>query len=473
MKKGFKLKNMTAIIACLAVTAMFVCCKDDDNGNGNGNDGNTPPVLTTSAASDVTATTAYIGGNITDAGKPEYILRGVCYDIYQLPTTNNTPVQGTGTGNFKIQVSGLTPNTTYYARAYAINVTGTVYGDEVSFKTLLGTPTLTTTAATAVTYSTATLGGNITNAGTPAYTERGVCYATTQNPTTGNNKTPVEGTGTGSFSIGVSDLIANTTYYVRAYATNIHGTVYGNELSFKTQKHQGEPEMVFVEGGTFVMGGTMYSDEQPIHQVTLSDFKIGKYEVTQGQWEAVMGRNPSYFTNGDNYPVENVSWNDIVGTSGSYMELNGIKYYANGFIYKLNQLTGKQYRLPTEAEWEYAARGGKQSNGYTYSGSNTVGNVAWYRDNSGGSTHQVGTKQANELGIYDMSGNVYEWVGDRYGGYTSGAQTNPTGPATGSARVLRGGSWIYTARFCRVSLRYFYTPGYRNSFLGLRLVVLP
>ena len=233
--------------------------------------------------------------------------------------------------------------------------------------------------------------------------------------------------------------------------------------------------MIAVQGGTFTMGctseqgGDCWGDETPTHQVTLSDFYIGKYEVTQGQWKAIMGNNPSYFTRGDNYPVENVRWNDIVGTSGATMVIKNITYYANGFIYKLNQLTGRQYRLPTEAEWEYAARGGRSSNRYKYSGSNTVGNVAWYWDNSDSRTHAVGGKSANELGIYEMSGNVWEWCSDWWGNYSSNAQTDPTGPSTGSIRVFRGGGWYDYARYARVSFRINYWPSYNYYNLGFRL----
>jgi formylglycine-generating enzyme required for sulfatase activity len=204
-------------------------------------------------------------------------------------------------------------------------------------------------------------------------------------------------------------------------------------------------------GATSEQGSDAYSDEKPAHRVTVSDFYIGKYEVTQAQWKAIMGSNPSKWT-GDNLPVENVSWNDI-----------------QEFIQKLNQKTGKKYRLPTEAEWEYAARGGNKSRGYKYSGSNDIGTVAWYSSNSGDKTHPVGQKQPNELGIYDMSGNVWEWCQDWYGDYSSASQTNPTGPSSGSYRVLRGGSWNDYTGGCRVSSRTCNTPSSRGSYNGFRL----
>ena len=215
--------------------------------------------------------------------------------------------------------------------------------------------------------------------------------------------------------------------------------------------------MVHVEGGTFTMGATSeqgsdaYSDEEPAHQVTLSSFSIGRYEVTQEEWEAVMGSNPSYFK-GMKLPVEYVSWDDC-----------------QDFIRKLNELTGKQFRLPTEAEWEYAARGGNKSRGYKYAGGSDLGSVAWYEDNSGGNTHEVGQKQPNELGLHDMSGNVWEWCQDWYGSYGSSSQKNPQGSSSGSHRVHRGGSWYCYAGDCRVSNRGSDAPDYRNDDLGFRL----
>ena len=217
--------------------------------------------------------------------------------------------------------------------------------------------------------------------------------------------------------------------------------------------------MVYVSGGTFTMGATSeqgsdaYDDEKPTHSVSLSDFYICKYEVTQDLWEEVMGSNPSNWK-GDNLPVESVSWDDC-----------------QTFIRKLNALTGKNFRLPTEAEWEFAARGGNNSRGYKYAGSNNIGDVAWYDGNSGSKTHVVGAKSPNELGIYDMSGNVYEWCQDWKGSYSSAPQMNPTGAGNGWYRVLRGGSWFNGAKDCRSSYRDYDAPGDRNFHCGLRLVL--
>ena len=218
-------------------------------------------------------------------------------------------------------------------------------------------------------------------------------------------------------------------------------------------------EMVKVEAGSFNMGATPemenpFDSEKPVHRVTLTNnYYIGKYEVTQALWQAVMGSNPSYFK-GDDLPVEQVSWNDC-----------------QDFISKLNAMTGKRFRLPSEAEWEYAARGGNKSRGYQYSGSNVLSDVAWYSGNSSSRTHAVGTKQPNELGIYDMAGNVWEWCQDWYGSYSSSPQTNPTGAVYELYPVYRGGSWNSSARDCRTSYREYFTPVFRNIDLGLRLVL--
>ena len=217
--------------------------------------------------------------------------------------------------------------------------------------------------------------------------------------------------------------------------------------------------MAYVQGSTFTMGATSEQgsdaedDEKPAHSVTLSSYYIGKTEVTQELWQAVMGNNPSRFK-GNRKPVECVSWDDC-----------------QTFISKLNSLTGKKFRLPTEAEWEFAARGGIKSQGYKYSGSNTLGDVAWYEENSGDTTHDVGTKSPNELGLYDMNGNVWEWCSDWYGDkyYSSSPSNHPTGPSSGAYRVLRGGSWYSIANLCRSSDRGGSTPVDRGDNMGLRL----
>ena len=222
----------------------------------------------------------------------------------------------------------------------------------------------------------------------------------------------------------------------------------GKTVSFK---------MIRVAAGTFQMGSnTRFSNEQPFHNVTLTnDYYIGETEVTQELWEAVMGSNPSSFKDAQN-PVENVSWDDC-----------------KTFINKLNSLAGQRFRLPTEAEWEYAARGGNKSSNYTYPGSNNLKDVAWYKDNSNSKTHSVKTKAPNELGIYDMSGNVWEWCEDWYDEsyYKNSPTTDPTGPASDSFRVYRGGGWLNFATDCHSAYRGFGMPSGTGDSLGLRLAL--
>ncbi len=225
--------------------------------------------------------------------------------------------------------------------------------------------------------------------------------------------------------------------------------------------------MMPVEGGTFMMGATAEQDsdgnerERPVHQVTLDTYFIGQTEVTQALWMAVMGENPSHFI-GELNPVENVSWDDC-----------------QQFISALNELTGRSFRLPSEAEWEFAARGGNQSQGFKYAGGDLIDNVAWYSGNDSwvlrGSgaygTHAVATRMCNELMLFDMSGNVHEWCQDWYGGYSSESQVNPAGAVLGTERVYRGGSWYFDEWFCRVSFRNGVAPGYMSYGIGLRLAL--
>jgi formylglycine-generating enzyme required for sulfatase activity len=237
------------------------------------------------------------------------------------------------------------------------------------------------------------------------------------------------------------------------------------------QRHPAEPEMVEVEGGTFVMGCLQEEegcedDESPPHDVTVSSFYISKYEITQAQWDLIMetniqqqrdkvGSGVSLYGEGDNYPVYYVSWTE-----------------AQEFLLRLNHATGKHYRLPTEAEWEYAARGGKHSNDFKYSGSNNIYDVAWFSYNSHGQNHPVGTRKANELGIHDMSGNVWEWCLDWSADYPSSPQRDPMGASSGIYRIFRGGGWANAAVACRVTNRINSSPDSRYFSVGFR-VVLP
>ena len=288
---------------------------------------------------------------------------------------------------------------------------------------------------------------NSTPSGATLYID-GVANGTTPyagNLTVGNHTLRMESEGKkAEKTVSISQTGGETSFTLSFEPPIKNFTETVNGVSF---------DMVAVKGGTFSMGSESGSDnEKPIHSVTLSEFSIGKTEVTQTLWQAVMGNNPSYFK-GDNLPVESVSWNDC-----------------QAFITKLNQLTGKNYRLPTESEWEYAARGGNQSKGYKYVGSDNIDEVAEYEGNHNKTTKPVGGKKPNELGLYDMSGNVWEWCNDWYGTFSSSAQTNPIGVPSGSLRVFRGGSLSNGAFYCRSAYRSTYYPSYSGYNLGLRLV---
>ncbi|MBN1648963.1 MAG: SUMF1/EgtB/PvdO family nonheme iron enzyme [Spirochaetales bacterium] len=231
---------------------------------------------------------------------------------------------------------------------------------------------------------------------------------------------------------------------------------------------------VLVRGGTFQMGSNDTDCEKPVHSVTLPDFAISRYEVTQGLYKKIMGGNPSdtKWGIGDNNPVNCVSWYDAVKFCNKLSESEGRTpaYTISGTNVSWDR-NADGYRLPTEAEWEYVAKGGNSSRNYTYAGSGSIGNVAWYRDNSGNRTHPVGQKQANELGLYDMTGNVWEWCWDWYGSYQSGSVSYPVGASSGSYRVLRGGSWYGIASYCRAAIRHRDAPDDGFSGYGFRLVL--
>jgi len=250
-------------------------------------------------------------------------------------------------------------------------------------------------------------------------------------------------------------------YVIKSFvltANSAESEELNTEWLLDMKPRSGVPEgMVFVKGGCFQMGNTFGdgdSNEKPVHEVCVDGFYMAKYEVTQKEWQEVMGNSPSYFKGCDNCPVEQVIWND-----------------AQEYINKLNQKTGKRYRLPTEAEWEYAARSGGKSE--KYSGDNDIDTVAWHGYNSGGKTQPVGAKQPNGIGIYDMTGNVWEWVQDWYDSdyYKNSPKDNPKGAGSGQYRVLRGGSWSSIPWDLRASYRLWYEPTGRDYDIGFRLLL--
>ena len=336
-------------------------------------------------------------------------------------------------------------------------------------------PTVATQEIEEVTTNSAKVVYNVVEDGGAEVASHGVCWSTSQEPTIEGNKTN-EGNGVGTFASQLQDLESNTTYYVRPYAINSVGVSYGEEKSFTTSEEVIPFEnktvtvngvtftMVAVEGGVFHMGAQnsdpnelnydaeAWDREAPVHLVTLSDYYIGETEVTQELWNAVMGSNPSTFV-GTQRPVEQITW-----------------YLCQSFILELNRLTGMKFRFPTEAEWEFAAKGGNKSEGYYYSGSNIIDEIAWYSAD-GKKTHEVKTKLPNELGIYDMCGNVMEWCYDIFGDYSSESQTNPTGAPSGTDCIVRGGCCLSNANYCRTTIRSFFHPGGQSYGIGFRLAL--
>lgn len=444
----------------------------------------TLPALSTVTVSEIGISKVSLTCTVVDNGDGKVSDCGFCYGLSANPTINDNKVSyGASNSAFGRTVTGLSENTLYHVRAYATNEAGTAYSSDMTFTTLEVTaPAVSGITLGTISNTSAVFTATVTSLGNGTLADAGFCYSTSSFPTVSDKKlscgkvTSLTKTATG--------LIPETKYYVRAYAINEKGTTYGAENSFTTTKQEVNPyttltvetsygsttlDMAKVTGGTFDMGAQSTSvaqsnydanadnDEKPIHSVTVSTFYMSKTTVTQYLWYVVMGSYPdisSTYGRGDNYPIYNVS----------YLQ-------CEQFITKLNSLTGKKFRMPTEAEWEYAARGGINKSNTKYSGNSIVGTVAWYNGNSGGKAHPVAQKAANELNIYDMSGNVWEWCSDWYGNYSSAAQTNPTGASSGLGRVIRGGSYDDAATECRVSVRS--NAPITSSFptLGLRLVM--
>ena len=347
--------------------------------------------------------------------------------LFPLSSVSNVSIYGTGQEQISVSASSLTLNADDAMKTVTVTTNVFAYAVSVSESWL--------TVTTAV----STSGNKYISVG-----------AEPDHGTTAR-------TATITLTAGAATATVNVTQNGATVSATKSFTVTGNGKTVTFN-------MKLVEAGTFQMGSDAadaFDWEKPVHSVTLTkDYYMGETEVTQALWYAVMGQNPtsdgsqweSTYGLGDSNPAYYVSWNDC-----------------QTFISKLNALTGVTFRLPTEAEWEFAAKGGNKSQGYTYAGSNKLGDVAWYSGNSSSKTHEVATKAPNELGLYDMSGNVWEWCQDLYGSYSSSAQTDPTGPTSGSLRVLRGGSWDSDAANCRVADRGWTYATYRSGNLGFRL----
>ena len=425
-------------------------CKDKDSDQQDES-----PEITNLVVSEVTETTAKCTFSISLAGAVQKA--GVIYNPNSSLPEDSPEVSTTSVanGNISLMLNDLNSNTYYYYKAYITTSGGVnIYSTLYLFKTD-PPPLEVSTPLIEVEYQAATYRFDVISKYTWAITSN-QSWCTVQ-PASGDGNTEIKVSVSENLTGGARSATLTVT------ADNLTRQVIV-EQAFPTFSNI-EPEMVFVRGGDFTMGCTSeqsndcYDDEKPAHQVSISDFYICKYEVTQAHWRVVMGDYPSYFK-GDSLPVENVSWNEV-----------------QEFISRLNNLSGKQYRLPTEAEWEFAARGGNSSKGYRYSGDNDIDAVAWYWNNipsqtrgeEGYGTQPTGLKSPNELGLYDMSGNVLEWCEDWYGGYDDAIQTDPTGPVSGSYRVVRGGSWNSGEQGASVSYRGFISPDLRHNYLGFRL----
>ncbi|MDR0845798.1 MAG: formylglycine-generating enzyme family protein [Tannerella sp.] len=414
----------------------------------------TVPQVATGAGSDITLDSAVLAGELVSEGGSAIIEIGIYYSTGANPVEDGIKVTSQNgmdeSGKFSVLLGDLQASTTYYYVAFATNAKGIAYGEIKTFSTDNDTNIITASASE---------GGTIAPEGTVTV-PYGADQTFTFTPAINYeiNQVLVDGVD------NPSAVSAGSYTFTDVKEAHTIAVIFSSSELI---------ELVFVEGGTFNMGsdgnapdgsplvnGTYNAGRQsPVHPVTLSSFSIGKYEVTQAEWKAIMGanNNPSTFHVGNQFPVQNVSYDTAIA-----------------FIAELNTQTGKNYRLPTDAEWEYAARGGQLSQNYLYSGSNNIDEVAWYSGNSGNTTWAVGLKKANELGIYDMTGNVSEWTSDYFENYTVEPQTNPT-VLSGTYRIFRGGCFaefhqsLWTT--FRDRINYTTAPGTNDHRFGIRLVL--
>lgn len=501
-----------------------------------------PLTVDTAAVTNITGYTADTGGHVISDGGVAVNVRGVCWSTSELPTKDlpTRTENGSGTGTFISIIQGLTPDTTYYVRAYATNLLGTAYGQQRSFKTLK-LPTVTTAAIGDITGVSATSGGNVTDDADLNVFERGICWNTAPLPTTNHFVAIDQNTGMGAFTSSMTDLIPGIRYYVRAYAVCELDTVYGQQFTFVSE--QLTSNMVIIPAGQFLMGDPFNegnANEFPRHTVDLNAYSIGKHEVTNQEYADALNwamaqddirvlsgivykknRSDQYCTTTSASADSQIIWNSAAGTfsvvegRGNHPVVMVSWYGAVAYANWRSGMEGKSafynpatdawapydwsyqgYRLPTEAEWEKAARGGMEgrrfswgtdsiqhalANYYSY-GSTTYGydtsaTLFYHPDFSDGMapyTSPVGTFAANGYGLHDISGNVHEWCYDWYSNlyYGSSPASNPTGPASGTYRVLRGGSWNHDAFRSRCSYRLTGgSPSVRYYHFGFRLAI--
>lgn len=422
-------------------------------------DANLPKVQTNGVIS-FTDSSFECSVTVASDGGFSIISRGICWSTTEEPMLVDgfKTVDGVGIGTFRSKVNNLSPETRYYYRAYATNSEGTSFGAVQTFVTKKATfvPTVTTNLVESIELITAECGGTVTANGGDAIVRCGICWSTSPDPTTSLDTKVVLTYTSDIFSCTLTELNYSTTYYVRAFAVNAKGVSYGESRMFTT-KVLPTIELVSVAGGSFQMGSNSgLSNEQPVHSVTLSDFKIGKTEVSVELWNAVMPSDK--FRNEQNVlPISNVSMNS-----------------AMDFINRLCLATKKNYRLPSEAEWEYAAGEGSGARALYAAGVNDTldfMNRAWYTSNAEDQIHPVGQLLPNKLGIFDMGGNVSEWCIDWYGDYSSATVTNPKGPTSGIKKVLRGGSFFDPAINCRTSIRQNLDPNAVRRTNGFRIAL--